>query len=53
MAIEVKDINEVATDLVKIVGEVATGLSEFDESYLRDNFILRLQKLVLTFKGKA
>ena len=50
MAIEIKEIDTVADDLVSIVEEVE-GLHPTEASYLKDKFVARLHEIVLVFSG--
>jgi hypothetical protein len=45
---QIVDINKLADDLVKIVGEFDGDLSPADDKYLKDNFLLRLGKVVIS-----
>jgi hypothetical protein len=44
---EIRQVNPLAEELANIVNEVI-DLSKNDRHYLRDNFILRLQRYVLS-----
>ena len=47
---EIKEINKVADDLVNKVQEVVE-VSDSQSRWLKDNFILRLQQLIIIFRS--
>ena len=48
---EIKEINKVADDLVNKVQEVVE-VSDSQSRWLKDNFILRLQQLIIVFRSE-